>query len=59
MEEKRRVGTIGRDLFEGTINESGDGEGGGGTLNGRRHYSGNGCCVEKEEIVRSAGTWEQ
>jgi len=58
MEEKIRVGTIGGDPFEGTIGERGDGEGGRGTLNGRQHYSGNGCCVEKRgnSTVRSTGT---
>ena len=37
-----------RDLFESAIDESGDGKGGRRALNGWRHYSSNGYCVEKK-----------
>ena len=45
-----------QDLLEPTIEESGDGEGGLGTINGRRHYLNNGCCVANAEMARSTRT---
>ena len=59
-----------QDLLEPTIEESGNGEGELGTLNGWRHYLDDGCCVEqarkwhnprgREDLVfiyDTGGTW--
>ena len=55
----RYTGTIGEDLFESTIDTSGGGECGRGTLNGLRYYSGNWHLVYSKdwEMVRSTATW--